>query len=359
MILQALIFFAAFSIEILGSLISVIGLSALFGSNPIIIALAISLDVGKIANVSLLYKYWKQLPNMMRAYGLIAAIITMTITSAGSAGYLSGEFQKAILGTQTGSAQVEILKQQQAKYEDRKKQIDEQIASLPQKTSVTQRIRMMNAFKTEQQDLQQKINEIDAKLPELQVQQLNTEAHAGPILYVAKAFNITVEEAVKYVILLIIFVFDPFAIFLIVSGNFLSEVRKKFKSQQTEVVADEPAPSPESAPEPFIEPEKVLMQPVLEEESVEPIVHENEDEPQELEPEPEPESVQVQNPTPDVELPKQEVVQQELSEVVDNSKEKSREVITLSSLGLVKPDPKTIVDTGALSPAVRPDIYRN
>ena len=236
----ALTFLAAFLIEGLGTLVSVIGLSSLFGSNPIIIALAISLDIGKIVVVTLLYSYWSQLGKLMKGYALVAAVVTMVITSAGAAGYLSGEFQKAILGTQESGLKVDVLKQQIAKYEERKKQIDEQIASLPEKTTVNQRIRLINAFKAEQKDLQEKISALDKQLPELQIAQIGVEAKAGPILYIAKAFDIPVESAVKWVILMIIFVFDPLAVFLIIAGNFLLEQHRQQKPKDVDLFADDP-----------------------------------------------------------------------------------------------------------------------
>lgn len=229
MIFVALTLLTAFLIEGLGTYVSVIGLSTLFGANPIIIALAIALDMGKLVVVTLLYTYWKKLGKIMKTYAIIASVITMTITSAGAAGYLSGEFQKAILGTQEGALKVDVLKGQISKYEERKKQIDQQIAALPEKTSVNQRIRLINAFKAEQADLQAKISDLDKQLPDLQIKQIGVEAKAGPILYVAKAFDIPVEQAVKWVILLIIFVFDPLAVFLIIAGNFLLHQRKIHK----------------------------------------------------------------------------------------------------------------------------------
>jgi len=222
-----LTFAAAIFIEALGSLVSVIGISALFGANPIIIALAIALDVGKIVTVSLLYTYWKQLSKLMKGYALIAAGVTMIITSSGAAGYLSAQFQTAIQGTKEGELKVSVLKDQQAKYEARKKQIDDQIANLPTKTTVTQRLRLMKGFKDEQAALDKKITDLDKQLPDAQIAQIGTEAHAGPILYIAKAFNVTVEQAVKYVIGMIITVFDPLAVFLIIAGNFLVAQRKK------------------------------------------------------------------------------------------------------------------------------------
>lgn len=267
MIFIILTFITAFLIEGLGTVVSVIGLSTLFGANPIIISLAVALDMGKLVVVSLLYKYWHKMGVMMKGYALIASFVTMLITSAGAAGYLTGEFQKAILGTQETTLKVDVLKQQQAKYEERKKQIDDQIASLPEKTSVNQRIRLMRQFKDEQQSLQAKIEEIDSKLPELQMQQIGVEAKAGPILYISKAFDVPVEVAVKYVVLMIIFVFDPLAVFLIIAGNFLLDSRKKSEP----VVETKPEPEPGS-----IEGSRDLLEesttPVQSVESEEPVV---------------------------------------------------------------------------------------
>jgi hypothetical protein len=225
MILVALVFAAALALEGLGSWISIIGLSALFGANPIIIGLAAALDLGKVVTVSLAYQHWDRMPKLMRGYALLAAFVTMVITSAGAAGYLSGEFQKAMLGAQEGTVQVDALKAQQAKYEERKRQIDDQIARLPEKTSVGQRVRLINQFKAEQAELQAKIAAIDRDLPALQVKQLGVEAKTGPILYVAKAFDTTPEQAVRWVIFTIILVFDPLAVFLLVAGNFLLRLR--------------------------------------------------------------------------------------------------------------------------------------
>jgi hypothetical protein len=243
MILALLTFLAAFSIEAIGTVVSVIGLSALFGANPIIIALAVALDVGKLVVVTLLYKHWTRLGYTMRGYGLIAAVVTMTITSAGAAGYLSGEFQKAVMGVQEGTVKVDVLKSQIAKYEERKKQIDATIAAIPDRYSANQKIKLMGQYKQEQKDLQDKIAAIDKDLPALQIKQIGVEAKAGPILYISKAFNVTIEEAVKWVILLIIVVFDPLAVFLIIAGNFLWDQRPGRK-KEVEKDLEEPSTFP-------------------------------------------------------------------------------------------------------------------
>lgn len=236
-----LTFFAALFLEGIGSIISVIGISKLFGIEPLIIALAIALDVGKITVASLVYSYWERLSAWMKSYALLATTITMIITSAGAAGYLSGAFQQAVIGAKEGEHKVAVLKEQQARYLERKKQIDDQIAKLPERTTVNQRLRLMRGFDAEQKRLDVKIAEIDKQLPEAELTQIGVEAKAGPILYVAKAFDISVEQAVKWVILLIIFVFDPLAIFLIISGNFLWAQRKKELASKEEVASKEEA----------------------------------------------------------------------------------------------------------------------
>lgn len=245
-----LTFFTSLLLEGLGSLVSVIGISLLFGGNPIIIAIAIALDLAKIVTVSLLYTHWKSLSLLMRGYALTAALVMMTITSSGAAGYLSGEFQKAIIGTKEGDLKVNVLKEQQAKYQARKEQIDDQIAALPTKTTVNQRLRLMNGFKAEQKALDEKISAIDKELPEQQIKQISTEAKAGPIIAISKAFKISVEDAIWWVIGMIIVVFDPQAVFLVISGNLLWSKRKGLKvvpeaEQPPEEAAIMPAPVPE------------------------------------------------------------------------------------------------------------------
>ena len=225
MIFVFLTFLSAFFIEAIGTYTSIIGLSLLFSSNPVIITLALALDMGKLVTVSFLYKHWKKMHPIMKSYMLVAATILMVITSAGAAGYLSAEFQGAILNTKESDIRVTALKDEKVKLETRKKEIDSQIANLPP-NMVKGRTKLINEFKTEISRVNDRIIEIDKALPDLEVAKAGTEAHAGPILYIAKAFDITVEEAVKWVILLIIFVFDPLAIVLIIGGNFLVDQRK-------------------------------------------------------------------------------------------------------------------------------------
>ncbi len=226
MFFASLVFLSAFLIESIGSYISIVGLSALFSTNPVIIALALSLDIAKVVTVSFLYKQWENISRSMKYYMTAAAVILMVITSSGAAGYLSAEFQKAIIPTKGSEIQVRAMTDEKDRLSARKVEIDKQVSQLPPE-NVRGRQRLQKQFAPELEHINSRIIEIDKELPKLQMQQVDVNAHAGPILYIAQAFDTTVESAVKYVILLIIFVFDPLAVALIIAGNFLVDQRRK------------------------------------------------------------------------------------------------------------------------------------
>ena len=209
----------------------------MFSTNPVIIALALSLDIAKVITVSFLYKQWNNISKTMKYYMTAAAAILMIITSSGAAGYLSAEFQKAIIPTKGSEIMVNSMTEEKSKLESRKVEIDKQISQLPPE-NVRGRQKLQKQFAGELEHLNSRIVAIDQELPKLQMQQVDVNAHAGPILYIAQAFDTTVEQAVKYVILLIIFVFDPLAVALIIAGNFLLDQRKKERDEISDKLDD-------------------------------------------------------------------------------------------------------------------------
>ncbi|MBK7425506.1 MAG: DUF2934 domain-containing protein [Propionivibrio sp.] len=163
---------------------------------------------------------------MLRFYMILATAVLMAITSVGAFGYLSAAFQGAIKDTKQQQILVTAAMEEKAKLEARKKEIDAQIANLPSHI-VQGRQKLISAFKGEADRINLRLRQLDAELPKMRAQQITINTHTGPIVYISQAFNVSVEQAVKYVILIIIFVFDPLAIALLVAGNFLWETRKK------------------------------------------------------------------------------------------------------------------------------------
>lgn len=230
-----LTFLAALCLESIGTIVSIQGLCLLFGIEPLIIALAIAFDFGKIVGVSILYKEWNELPKQLKYYMVAASIVLMTITSAGGAGYLSAASQKALLPTKSLQVKIDALIQEKEKLESRKKDIDNQITNLPA-DMVKGRTKLIANFKEELSRVNNRIVALDQELPLAQVELIEKSSHAGPITYIAEATHTTAEQAMGVIIGLIIFVFDPLAIALILSGNYLIEKRnKKIQTITTEI----------------------------------------------------------------------------------------------------------------------------
>lgn len=229
-----LVLLTALGMEGIGSFISVIGFGALFSMNPIIMTMAVILDVAKIVSVSFLYQCWDQLGRWWKFTFIPAAIVLVMITSAGAFGYLTGEFQKALQPHQEVTLKVDSLKRERTAVleerdllRDEKSKIDVQISQLPE-NYVTARQRLIRSFSPDLDRIRDRTTSLTKRSDELTKEIFNAESeniemtvHVGPILYVSKVFDITVEEASKWVIFMLILVFDPLAIMLVLAGNFL------------------------------------------------------------------------------------------------------------------------------------------
>ncbi len=192
--------------------------------------MAVALDIGKVVAVTFLYKFWKDMHLLMKTYMTAAVMVLMLITSAGVFGFLSAEFQKAISSTNEQAVLITALTEEQKRLQTRKEEIDAQIAQLPQ-NSVRGRTILMRQFEPEVSRINSRLAEIDKELPQLKMDTIKKNVEVGPIMYISQAFGVTPEEAAKWVIFIIIFVFDPLAIALLLAGNFL--LQQKSKPEET------------------------------------------------------------------------------------------------------------------------------
>lgn len=254
--------------EAIGSYISVVGLGSLFSGDIVILTMAVILDVAKIVTVSFLYQYWEKIKSIMRYYMLTAVIVLMTITSAGAFGYLSGAFQKALQPNMEVMLKVDSFKREQTgltaerdRLVSQRADIDKQIAQLPSE-NVKGRRQLINSFKPETERIAARLEIVTKRVDALtedilkvESQNIDQQVHVGPITYVSKAFGISVEDASKWIILTIIFVFDPLAVILIVAGNFLV----KFHRDHPEYYKKAQAPPNESFEETVWTPDPTLV----------------------------------------------------------------------------------------------------
>ena len=99
-------------------------------------------------------------------------------------------------------------------------------------------------------------------------ERVNVQAHTGPITYIAAAFDVTVDDATKWIVIMLIVVFDPLAVALTIAANIMIQERAikqvqslpeivKIKSEEIKIKAIEKEPKKEEPPSPpLIEPKK-------------------------------------------------------------------------------------------------------
>ncbi|NBW34146.1 MAG: hypothetical protein EBR30_03845 [Cytophagia bacterium] len=216
MIQAILPFITAILLSGIAAFYSVIGLAQIFpGSFWPIIIMGSSLELAKLVTVSWLYNNWKQTVRIMRYYFMVAIILLMLITSMGIFGFLSKAHLESNVVLGQNNVQLQILSTQEKMAKDRLAYLLKQSED-PNKNNA----RLDREIRNTQNELAKITKE---KLP-LLTEENKLSAEIGPIKYVAELFYNTndenfIDKAVRLVILVIIFVFDPLAVLLLIAAN--------------------------------------------------------------------------------------------------------------------------------------------
>ena len=230
MLLTWLVFIAAIVLEILGSYMSVVGLSS--KSSLVLIILAISLDFSKVITASVLYKNWKELNLSFKLFLVPTTLFLMVITSYGAYAYLLQEFSKTTATGEQMAVQIASLEEESQKLNARKKDIDSQIAGVDP-SLVTQKRRLNTMFEKELVYINERTIQLDREIPSLKLNKMSDNLQAGTLGSLAKAWGTTTEQASRIIALMMVVVIDPLAIVLLMVGNFLQikQERAKAKNQ--------------------------------------------------------------------------------------------------------------------------------
>jgi len=256
MFLTILTFLSAISISVIAAGYSIIGLATLFAGAVIpIIAMGSALEVGKLVAASWLYNNWdSDVPRLLKAYLFGAIIVLIFITSMGIFGFLSKAHLDQVKPTSSNNIKIELLDNQiksQQNIIDRSQktldQLDKALEVYIEKEFVTRGLKERKKQEVERNELNNAIKEASneiAKLSEekgtLSLEQNKIEAEVGPIKYVAELiYGVNAEDnfdkAVRIVILILIFVFDPLAVLLLIAANIsLRQWRMKRQIVKTE-----------------------------------------------------------------------------------------------------------------------------
>ena len=254
MFLTILTFLSAISISVIAAGYSIIGLATLFaGATLPIIAMGSALEVGKLVAASWLYHNWKSdVPRLLKTYLFTAIIVLIFITSMGIFGFLSKAHLDQVKPTSGNNIKIELIdnqiNQQQVIIDRSQKtldQLDKALEVYIEKEYVTRGLKERKKQEEERNALNSAINDASNKIAELtnqkaglQLEQDKIEAEVGPIKYVAELIygenaQDNFDSAVRIVILILIFVFDPLAVLLLIAAN-ISLRQWRMKKQLTQ-----------------------------------------------------------------------------------------------------------------------------
>lgn len=233
---------------------SVWGLSQLFaGAGLAVIIMASVLEIGKLVVTTVLHTYWDKLAKPLRVYLSISVVVLMLITSAGIYGFLSNAYQKTANKLEIHEGELSVLDGKKGIFQkgidDNQKIIDTKNKRLDQLSNL--RTTQENRIDASKSNRDRKSVRGDIASANSEIQKLSTEidilntknavladsigkynvkalemksgsdvaGEVGPLKYIAELTGISMASVVNYLILLLIFVFDPLAISLVLATN--------------------------------------------------------------------------------------------------------------------------------------------
>ena len=271
-----IIAFTALSVSASAAFYSVSGLSKLFaGASFEVIVMAGSLEVAKLVIASLLYQYWSTINKGLRVYLTVATFILVLITSMGIYGFLSAAYQDTYRQLTIKNNQTAFLTQKKdfynkdvIRYDEELERISGNISTLSnakassiqvrdttsstgfRQTISTTELRLsqkrIDVEENNRKAVQAKREQVADSLQKYQLAILELENNTdvagelGPLEYLSKLTNTSMDKIINYLLLVIIFVFDPLAISLVIAANFAFEqAYPKKKEEEIEEVKDE------------------------------------------------------------------------------------------------------------------------
>ena len=239
---------SALSVSASAAFYSVSGLMKLFAGAAFAVGvMAASLEVSKLVIASLLYQYWSTLNKALKVYLMIAVSILILITSMGIYGFLSSAYQETANKDQVVTQQIIALETKKKLYEGTRDNLLKEKQSLSDlrgslsKGSTTQYtdkngnlvVRSNNASikqldKAAQSDdkLSGKVDVVNDSIFSIENKILaiktnsTTTSELGPLKYLSGLTGVGMDRIINYLLLVIIFVFDPLAIALVIAANF-------------------------------------------------------------------------------------------------------------------------------------------
>ena len=246
----------ALAISTVAAYYSIIGLMAIFaGATTAIAIMGVVLEIGKLICASWTFQNWKSSPLSIRSYFISAIVVLMLITSLGIFGFLSWAHIQQSSPTSLLEERIERIdlkvNQRQTqinRYQGRLNTLDDALQKYIELGAISKGLSKIGAMDNETNLLKTKISNLETEIDGLTDEkygmktELNlAEVEVGPIRYVASMLYDDVsesqlEEAVRWIIILLIFVFDPLAVIMVIAANISLRDYRKEKKMATKTV---------------------------------------------------------------------------------------------------------------------------
>lgn len=258
----------ALALSAIAAWYSVAGLVAIFAAAALpVIIMGGALEASKLVAVSYLHRHWNETTRLLKYYLICAVAVLMVITSMGIFGFLSkAHLDQAV---PIGNVQADLalidekIKIQRDNIESARntlRQMDAQVdqllartdteagadkASKLRRSQARERDRIIKEINVAQKIIAP-LNEERAKIAS---EVRKVEAEVGPVKYVAALIygdnpgTDLLEKAIRWVIILLVVVFDPLAVALLLAWHHITHERG-IPPTTTPATYEPPEPSP-------------------------------------------------------------------------------------------------------------------
>lgn len=254
---------------------SVAGLVAIFAAAVIpIIIMGVALEVSKLIATIWLKWNWQRAPLAIKSYLIVAITILMLITSMGIFGYLSKAHLDQAVPTGDVAAKVALLDEKIKTERDNIEtsrtalrqmdaQVDARLSRSDDEKGAERAVQIRRQQQAERGRLQKEISDAQARIAKLNEERApiaselrKVEAEVGPIKYIAALIygdnpdNNLLEKAVRWVIIIIVLVFDPLAVILLLASQYSFQW---FRQEEEENPKEDDKISPSEDLNPLVE----------------------------------------------------------------------------------------------------------
>ena len=245
---------------------SVVGLAAIFAAAFIpIVIMGIALEVSKLVATIWLKQNWEIAPKPIKIYLMSAIAVLMFITSMGIFGFLSKAHLDQTVPTGDIAAKVALIDERikvqrenlaiaKSSLDQLNSQVNARLNRSEDERGAERAVQIRRQQASERNALQKEITQTQAEISKLNNEKAplaaelrKVEVEVGPIKYIANFFYGTsdqtvLEKAVVWVIIILIFVFDPLAVILLIVSQISFQRFREFKEETIQPTIEKPTP---------------------------------------------------------------------------------------------------------------------